>query len=502
MKASKKVRLTNTRTNKTFIKSAVLISALYFANSADLFAAPELRFRGNTLNVLSETPERSTGLDKIYIVYNTQNVDFIYTSPSASQVRIYKYSNLGGGYAEQVGSIVDGQDVIVENIEGNVGYIIEDSDKRYYYWIVNYLPYRFSINSVKGAAQQECDATILDIDGSASPIRYYTITGQPITLDREIKVEFDSQEWDESAMDFRTIPEVRYVASFSSQLRLSPPAYCSTFFHISGDRFLREWNWTAEAESEVIQPMAIMVNTRAEQDGVTDEYASRSARRKNVNIRRGIATRADGDSDAASGDASGASNDASNEITSGIEGLGGSAPAEIEFYAYTTEGVLHHEWQLSRDEEFEELEFRFYQQNVDYTFMDEGTYYMRYVGSNADGSCEAVGETYTITIGASELLCPNAFTPDGDGVNDEWKVSYRSITDFKCWIFDRFGAQLFYTDDPQKGWDGMRGGKVVPTGVYYYVIQATGADGKNYKKSGDINILRHRSVSSSESTTE
>ena len=37
----------------------------------------------------------------------------------------------------------------------------------------------------------------------------------------------------------------------------------------------------------------------------------------------------------------------------------------------------------------------------------------------------------------------------------------------------------------------MRGDKPVRPGVYYYVIQATGADGKKYKKSGDINIIRH-----------
>ena len=48
---------------------------------------------------------------------------------------------------------------------------------------------------------------------------------------------------------------------------------------------------------------------------------------------------------------------------------------------------------------------------------------------------------------------------------------------------------MFELSDPSQGWDGMRGGKVVPSGVYYYVIEARGADGRTYKKSGDINIV-------------
>ncbi|MDE5795706.1 MAG: gliding motility-associated C-terminal domain-containing protein, partial [Muribaculaceae bacterium] len=98
----------------------------------------------------------------------------------------------------------------------------------------------------------------------------------------------------------------------------------------------------------------------------------------------------------------------------------------------------------------------------------------------------------TVTIGDSELLCPNAFSPNDDGVNDIWKISYRSLLEFKCWIFDRTGKQLYHYTDPSGGWDGTYRGKKVKPGVYYYVIQAAGSDGKKYKKSGDINIIRYR----------
>ena len=43
--------------------------------------------------------------------------------------------------------------------------------------------------------------------------------------------------------------------------------------------------------------------------------------------------------------------------------------------------------------------------------------------------------------------------------------------------------------NPALGWDGKKGGKLVPAGVYYYVIKARGADGRDYNLSGDINII-------------
>ncbi|WP_305257394.1 T9SS type B sorting domain-containing protein [uncultured Duncaniella sp.] len=97
-----------------------------------------------------------------------------------------------------------------------------------------------------------------------------------------------------------------------------------------------------------------------------------------------------------------------------------------------------------------------------------------------------------MAVGASSLKCPNAFSPNGDGINDEWKVSYSGIVGFECSIFDRYGHKMISFSDPSQGWDGRHNGKNVPSGAYYYVIKARGADGKDYKLSGDINIVNYR----------
>jgi hypothetical protein len=51
---------------------------------------------------------------------------------------------------------------------------------------------------------------------------------------------------------------------------------------------------------------------------------------------------------------------------------------------------------------------------------------------------------------------------------------------------------LYRWTDPSKGWDGRVAGKYVSTGVYFYVIEYKGTDGKNQVRSGDINVLRSK----------
>jgi gliding motility-associated-like protein len=125
---------------------------------------------------------------------------------------------------------------------------------------------------------------------------------------------------------------------------------------------------------------------------------------------------------------------------------------------------------------------------------------MRYVVNNAAGTCPAYGEDivtgddyYTISISESQLECPNIFSPGSTPeVNDVWKVSYKSLVEFHCWIFNRWGNLVYEYTDPAGGWDGTYRGQLVDTGVYYYVVTAVGSDGVKYKRRGDINILKYK----------
>ena len=71
-------------------------------------------------------------------------------------------------------------------------------------------------------------------------------------------------------------------------------------------------------------------------------------------------------------------------------------------------------------------------------------------------------------------------------------MSYKSIIAFDCVIFARSGRRVAHLTDPSQGWDGRIGGKMAPSGVYYYIIKATGSDGRQYNLSGDINIIGYK----------
>lgn len=433
-------------------------------------SADKVTITGSSLQVITENPEKSTGLDKIFVIYDVRGVSVTYHAASDETVTWYKYSSLGGGYAEQISEINrNGRDYTLPALEGDMGYIVEEGSARYYFWVVNYVDHRLWLRGISAAPEQDCTSTTLHLDMEGTPLHYYTINGRRMTLSQEIELAYTTQEWNDESGTFDETQKLEVLEEVSEAVHITPPVYADTRFTISGDRFLKQWNWLQQAESEIVPAYAVDVRTFAEQAPLSDDPEFRS------------------------------------NIVGGEEDgvLGGSAPADITFRAECTSAVIHHEWQFARDMDFEEIEYRFNEQEVNYVFREQGNMYVRYVGSNADGTCEAYSETYTIHIGDSQLKCPNAFSPGtSPGVNDEWKVSFRSIVDFECWIFNRHGEQLFYFNDPLLGWDGKHRGKLVKPGVYYYVIDAKGADGKHYKLSGDINIINYRGGSSSASGSE
>ena len=104
---------------------------------------------------------------------------------------------------------------------------------------------------------------------------------------------------------------------------------------------------------------------------------------------------------------------------------------------------------------------------------------------------------YTIKIFVAEswLEFPNAFSPNGDGINDVYKAKrdYKSIVEFHAYIINRWGQRLFDWTDISKGWDGTYRGKDCKDGVYFVIVKARGADGKEYNIRKDVNLLRKHS---------
>ena len=126
------------------------------------------------------------------------------------------------------------------------------------------------------------------------------------------------------------------------------------------------------------------------------------------------------------------------------------------------------------------------------TYTQPGTYTVVLYGSKG-GCLDTAYMLITVDI-PSELVIPNVFSPNGDGVNDVFHMQRTSnLSQLKASIYDRWGNLVYEVDSPngQIGWDGKNQyGKDSPTGTYYYIITATGRDGKTYDQKGTLTLVR------------
>lgn len=97
----------------------------------------------------------------------------------------------------------------------------------------------------------------------------------------------------------------------------------------------------------------------------------------------------------------------------------------------------------------------------------------------------------TINVFDCELFVPTAFTPNGDGLNDEFLVhAPMEISNFEMLIFDKMSRSLFQTKEINYGWDGTSQGKPLPPGTYFYVITFRDALNEKHVMKGQLVLIR------------
>ncbi len=90
----------------------------------------------------------------------------------------------------------------------------------------------------------------------------------------------------------------------------------------------------------------------------------------------------------------------------------------------------------------------------------------------------------------AQLHYPNAFTPDGDGLNDVFKPEHLFIKEYSLNIFNRWGELIFSSDDIDTGWDGLVNGEAALEGNYSYLSKAEDYRGLKLSRSGILLLLR------------
>lgn len=95
----------------------------------------------------------------------------------------------------------------------------------------------------------------------------------------------------------------------------------------------------------------------------------------------------------------------------------------------------------------------------------------------------------TYLSGNSKLQPYNIITPNGDNLNDSFRVDYENIIEYDIKIYNRWGEKMYESKDVSQAWDGSFNGEKLPPGTYYYLLNAKGADFKEYSVNGTITVL-------------
>ena len=399
---------------------------------------------------------------KVYLLNGLSGAKISYTYDSSTYIEHewYKYKN---SYSDKssVKSRQSGNTSTITDVEDGYGYFVELENttdvSNHSVWIIDYsrkVPILNSLHIVEDEDQCEFINVLVDVDKDKLKLPYNAPNGDPLQIVRNYKLNYYTMVWnDVSKMFINSLKEENIsddVFEYQDPIEIAPPPLRNTTFTLSGDQFAKHFNIEEQIESKEYEAIAVKAEV------LIDTLFTSS----------------------------------DNEMTGTTENF--SAPAGFTFTAYANEPVAtFYIWKVyNLDKSVTNPVSQTATKILNYTFEDAGHYRVDLEVSNYQSTCTEKITYDNIIISDFMLWVPNAFSPTtSPGINDVFKVAYKSIITFKGWIFNRWGNELFHWTDPSQGWDGKYRGKYVPPGTYFYVIEATGADGKRHVKKGDVNIV-------------
>lgn len=126
----------------------------------------------------------------------------------------------------------------------------------------------------------------------------------------------------------------------------------------------------------------------------------------------------------------------------------------------------------------------------EHSYPSKGEYKVMLIAVSNAGCVDSIMRSIEISP-VFTLYIPNAFTPDNNGVNDNFIAKGAEVSDFNMMIFDRWGEMIYQTSDMQKGWDGTanHGSRTSESGVYVYKITVRDFEQRYHDYTGHVTLL-------------
>lgn len=120
---------------------------------------------------------------------------------------------------------------------------------------------------------------------------------------------------------------------------------------------------------------------------------------------------------------------------------------------------------------------------------DTGIYWAQVMKNNCSGN-----DTIKISLIPANIQFPNAFSPNGDGINDLFEpIPTGLVSDFQIELFNRYGEMVWNSTSLTSGWDGYFKGKPCPIDMYVWQMQykiTSGEKTENHRRTGSVNLIR------------
>ncbi|MBD3749389.1 MAG: gliding motility-associated C-terminal domain-containing protein [Sphingobacteriales bacterium] len=129
------------------------------------------------------------------------------------------------------------------------------------------------------------------------------------------------------------------------------------------------------------------------------------------------------------------------------------------------------------------------QTNPTHTYVNSGRYEISLVAYNQQ-CADTLKLPIVKILQEGDLIVPNAFTPNGDGTNDQFNVLISNLKTYHIDIFNRYGSLIFSSNSIVDSWDGTYKGKPMPVGVYYFLIEAEDLKGNKIYKKDSVTLIR------------
>lgn len=123
---------------------------------------------------------------------------------------------------------------------------------------------------------------------------------------------------------------------------------------------------------------------------------------------------------------------------------------------------------------------------------DTGNFILKQISYNQYGCTDTLVDTIRVST-PFNLHVPSAFTPNGDGINDEFFFTVTDVRKAELYIFNRWGEVVFQSRDMYAKWNGrkMNRGEILPGGVYTYVLLLNvKKGGYTHREEGTVTLIR------------